>query len=147
MVNAPVAFPVGVGQRAVANIATNPQMIELLRAGAQTGFHVAKALPKSELAKSHADKLVPAGEGLYFVATVVTAHTTAKLLRVDQVGELSENQFSSIHFLILAQPMLGENPEKISSRSHPFTRSTHRKIQGISAIACLNTRTVVARNT
>jgi len=51
---------------------------------------------------------------------------------MDQVGELGENRFSSIHFWILAQPILGENPGKISSRLPPFTRG-----------ASLYTRTVV----
>ena len=119
MVNAPVALPVGVGQGAVGNFAANAQVIELILARAQTGFHIAEAFPKGELAKSHAEKLIPAGEGFYFIVSVIAAHAAAKLLRVDQVGELGENKFSGIHPGSLAKNLLGENRIKTSSRSHP----------------------------
>jgi hypothetical protein len=118
-VNAPVALAVGIGQNAAGNLAANPQVIELIVAGAQTGFHIAEAFAKRELAERHTKKLVPAGEGFYFVVSVVAAHTAAKLLRLDQVGELGENKFSGIHPGSLAKKLLAENRIKSSSRSHP----------------------------
>lgn len=67
------------------------------------------AFPKGKLAKRHAKKLVLTGEGFYFVVTQVTSHTAAKLLRVDQVGELGKNEFYSIHPGSFAEKLLGEN--------------------------------------
>jgi hypothetical protein len=55
----------------VGNLTANSQVIKLILARAQTGFHISEAFPKGELAKSHAKKLVPAGEGFYFVVSVV----------------------------------------------------------------------------
>src|SRR5665213_1114849 len=119
MVDAPVTLAVGVGQDAAGNLAMNAQVIELLVARAQTGFHIAETFPKGELAKSHAKKLVPAGEGFHFVVSAVASHTAVKLLRMNQVGELGENKLSGIHPGSLANDMLGENRIKTSSRSHP----------------------------
>jgi len=74
------------------------------------------------LAKSHAQKLVPTREGFYFVVSVVASHTAAKLLGVDQVGELGENDFPSVHPGSLAKNLLDANRLKLSNRSHPLTR-------------------------
>jgi hypothetical protein len=74
------------------------------------------------LAESHAKKLIPAGEGFDFVVSVVTAHAAMKLLRVNQVGELGENEFSIVHPWSLASKLLRENRINISNRSHPTTR-------------------------
>jgi hypothetical protein len=95
------------------------RVIELIVARAQTGFHIAETFPEGELAEGHAKKLAPAGEGFYFVIPVIASHATVKLLRVDQVSELGENKFSSIHPGSLAKELLGENRIKTSSRSHP----------------------------
>ncbi len=46
MINAPVAFPVRIGQDTAGNIATLAQMVELIGARAQTRFHIAETLPK-----------------------------------------------------------------------------------------------------
>ena len=94
------------------------RVIELIVARAQTCFHIAETFPKGKLAKSHAKKLAPAGEGFHFVISVIASHTAAKLLRVDQVGQLGENKFSSVHPCSLAKHLLGENCIKTSSRSH-----------------------------
>ena len=66
-------------------------MVKLPGARTQTRFHIAETFPEGELAKRHAQKLVPAGEGFDLVVTVVTTHTAPELLRVDQVRELGEN--------------------------------------------------------
>jgi hypothetical protein len=56
MVNAPVALAIRVRQNAARNLAANSQVIELIRARAQTGFHVTETFPKGELAKRHAKR-------------------------------------------------------------------------------------------
>ena len=100
-------------------------MIELILARAQTGFNIAEAFPKGELAKGHAQKLIPAGEGLYLVVSVVASHTAAKLLGMDQISELGEDEFSGMHPESLAKDLLGKNRVKTSNRSHlrPFINS------------------------
>ena len=142
-VDTPVALTVGVGQGAAGNFAANTQVIELLTARAQTGFHVAETLPESELAKGHAKKLVPAGERFHFIVAAIAPHTAAELLRVNQVSELSENELSGIHPWSLANDLLDGNRRKSSSRSHPATCANGRKTLTHSASEPVNTRTVV----
>src|SRR6266566_5970395 len=72
-------------------------MVELILTRAQTGFNIAEAFPKGELTKGHAQKLIPAGEGFYFVVSVVASHTPTKLLWMDQISELGEDKFSGMH--------------------------------------------------
>ena len=91
MIDAPVSLTVGIGQDTAGNLAAQAQVVELLGARAQTRFHIAETFPKGELAKRHAQKLVPAGEGFDLVVPGVTTHTAPELLRVDQVRELGEN--------------------------------------------------------
>jgi hypothetical protein len=55
------------------------------------------------------------------------------LLWMNQVGELSENEFSGIHPGSLANDLLGENRGKTSSRSHPTTSAKGPKILTLSA--------------
>jgi len=122
VIDAPVTLTVGIRQDAAENLATNTQMIELLRARAQTGYDITEAFSIGQLAKRHANELAPTGKGFYLVVTLVTSHTAVKLLRVDQVGELGKNELSGIHPGSLAEKLLSENRVKNSSRSHPNTR-------------------------
>jgi len=122
IVDAPVPFAIGVGQGAVGNFAAYSQVIELILTRTQTGFHIAQTLSKSELTKSHAEKLIPTGKSFDLIISLIAAHTAAKLLRVDQVGELGENKFSGIHPGSLAEKLLCGNRIKLSSRSHPLPR-------------------------
>jgi hypothetical protein len=121
IVNAPAALAVGIGQGAVGNFAVKAQVIELVATRAQTRFHIAEALPKGELAKSHTEKLTPTREALYFIVAVISSDTTVKLLGVDEISELSEHKFSGMHPGSLAGNLLGENRLKFSNRSHPLT--------------------------
>jgi hypothetical protein len=93
-------------------------MVELILTRAQTGFNIAEAFPKGELTKGHAQKLIPAGEGFYFVVSVVASHTPTKLLWMDQISELGEDKFSGMHPESLAKNLLSENCLKTLNRSH-----------------------------
>jgi hypothetical protein len=71
-------------------------------------------------------QLVPAREGSDLVVAVETTHTVPELLQEDQVGELFKNQFSGLHFWILAQPMPCEPPKKSQvAHTPPPTTHTH----------------------
>src|ERR1035437_956989 len=120
IVDAPVTLAIGVGQGAVGNFAVYPQVIELVLTRTQTGFHIAQTFPKGELTKSHAEKLIPTGERFHLIVAVIAPHTTAKLFGVDQIGELGENEFSSVHSQSLAENLLAENRANNSNRSHPL---------------------------
>jgi hypothetical protein len=115
----------------------------LLLTGAQTGFHIAQTFAKSQLAKSHAQKLIPAGEAFDFVVSVVASDAAAKLLWVDQVGELGENDFSSVHPGSLAKSLLDANRTKLSNRSHPIPRTKTLSTLRETGARSFNTRTVV----
>ena len=52
---------------------------------------------------------------------VVAPHAPAKLLGMDQIGDLRKNELSSVHPHNLARMLLDQNAENISSRSHPPT--------------------------
>ena len=64
----PVAGFVGIGQRALGDVATDAQVVELGLVRAQAGFDVAQALAVSELREGHAEKLVEMREGLGWIA-------------------------------------------------------------------------------
>ena len=125
-VNAPVAFPVGVGQGAVGNFAANTQMVKVAVTRAQAGFHITETLPVSELAKGRTKKLTPTRESLYFVVAVVTSDTAVKLFWVDEIGKLSDDEFSGVHPGSVAPNLLGENRPNFSNRSHPLTSISAR---------------------
>ena len=114
-VDAPVAFPVGIGQGAVGNVPADAEVIELILARAQAGFNVPEAFPKGELAKSHAEKLIPAGEAFDFIIALITADAAAELLGVNEVGDLGKNHFSGMHPGAWPKSYWEETPE-----SHPL---------------------------
>ena len=57
-VDAAVSLFVGIGQRALGNITSYAQVIELRLMGAQASFDVAKTLAVSQLGKRHTEKLI-----------------------------------------------------------------------------------------
>ena len=62
VVDAPVAFAVGVGQSAMGDGGTKAQPIELVLTRAQADFDVRQAIPVSDLHKGHGQELVPTRE-------------------------------------------------------------------------------------
>src|ERR1700736_760586 len=106
----------------MGNFAAYSQVIELVWTRTQTGFYIAQTLPKGELAKSHAQELIPTGERFHLIVAVIAPHTAAKLFGVDQIGELGENEFSNVHPRSLAENLLAEKGINNSNRSHPLLR-------------------------
>jgi len=74
---------------------------------------------------------------------VIAPDAAVKLFGVDQVGELGENDFSSVHPGSLAKGLLGENRLKLSNRSQPLSHSKTRSTLSQTAVRSFNTRTVV----
>jgi len=120
-IDAPVAFAVGVGQRAVSDGGAKPQPIELVVPGAQADLDVGQAIPISELGKGHGQKLIPAGEVMDSMVAVIALNTATKLFGVNPVRELRKNCLSSVHSSSLAWPVLRKMPKRSSNRSHHFS--------------------------
>src|SRR5688572_29383343 len=66
-------------------------------AGAQAGFYISQAISVGQLAKSHAQELVPTRERFNLIVTAVAADATLKLLAVNEVGQLGEGKFVGKH--------------------------------------------------
>lgn len=79
-IDAPIADLVGMGKGVAGYLSANPQVVELLRGGSETGLNVSQALSVGQLCKGHAQILVPAGEALDLVAAVVTLDTAAEFV-------------------------------------------------------------------
>lgn len=62
-IHAAVALFVGIGQRALGDVASYTQVIELGLMGAQASFDVAQILAVSQLCKGHAEKLIEMRKG------------------------------------------------------------------------------------
>ena len=54
------------------------------------------------MAKSQAGKLAPTRKSFDLIVSVISSHTAAKLFRLDQVRELSEDEFSDVQPTSLA---------------------------------------------
>ena len=76
--DAAVALLVGIGQRALGDVATDAQVVELGLMGAQTGFDVAQAFAIRQLRKGHAEKLIEMGKRLGGIFGGIALHTAAK---------------------------------------------------------------------
>ena len=96
-VNAPVAGFVGVGQRGAGNVAAQSQMVELSLARTQAGFDIPQAFAIGQLGEGQTEKLIPAGEAADFVVATIAGDATLKLLRMNPVQELRQDEFAGVH--------------------------------------------------
>jgi len=119
----------GISQRATGHGGAEPQPIKLVVPGAQANFYVGQAIPISKLGKCHSQELVPTGKVVNLAVAIVASDTATKLLRVNPLGELRKNQFSSGHGTSLASRLLQKTTKLTLNRSHPF----------LCTCACCNT--------
>ena len=117
-VNAPVAILVGIGQIGSGDVPANPHGVEM-SATAQTGFDVPKTLPKSDLRKSHREKLIAGGHAPAASLHWMELHTALELLAVQQIENLSKNQTSGIHPLLRMNS--ANNRQRVQMRDIPFS--------------------------
>ena len=108
-VNAPVPMFVGVGQVSPGDVPANPHGVEM-GATSETGFDVPQALPKSNLRKSHCEKLISGGHASAASLHRVKPNTTIELLSVNEVGDLRKYQTSGIHSLLRMKPRITCQP-------------------------------------
>jgi hypothetical protein len=93
----PVADLVGMGQGVPRDHAPEAHVVQLGLGHAETGLDVAQALPVRELGEGQAEELVPAGEGLHLVVTVVPRHADAEIVRRHEVYQLGEDRAAGVH--------------------------------------------------
>ena len=74
-------------------------MIELRVLSAQTGFDVAQTGAASELRKGQAEELIPAREILDVTVALVSIDAKLKIVRRNELHELSENRLTQVHRL------------------------------------------------
>src|SRR4029079_5041949 len=116
--DAPVANRQGIGERAAADRAAQPQMIELIGACVQTRFDVAQTFPPGQLGKNQADELLPAGEMFDLVGAAIALNAAMKLFAMDQAQELGQDVLTGVHASrIAAQPSFLTPPSSNASHS------------------------------
>jgi hypothetical protein len=96
-VDLPVAHLVGMGERVAGDRAAEPHVVELGLGDPQAGLNIPQALPEGQLGKGHAEELVPAREALDLVVSLVAVDALAELVRGNEVHQLGEDRFASVH--------------------------------------------------
>jgi len=71
-----------------------------MRTSPQAGFNVSKALPESDLSKSHSEELISGSHTSARPRHRVERHAAIELLTMDQISDLSKNKASSVHPLL-----------------------------------------------
>lgn len=116
-VNTPVPMFVGVGQIGPSDVPTNAHCVEM-SATAQAGFDISQALSKSNLRESHREELIASSHALARSLHRVQCNTTIELLPVNEIGDLSEDQASSVHSLLRMNS--ASNRQRVQMRHMPF---------------------------
>ncbi len=80
-IDATVALLVGIGQRALGDVASDAQVIELGLVGAQTGLDVAQTFAVSQLRERHAEKLIEIRKSLRGIFGRIALHVAAECVK------------------------------------------------------------------
>jgi hypothetical protein len=130
-IEAPIALLVGVGQRGPGYRAgAKAQVIELLRDRAETRLNVAQARPVRELGQGHAQKLIPAGEGLHPAVGVVAPDQSLERALGQMVHELCEHRAYIGHSWSWGWPSMAEarRPLKSTTAYHGYNTLRFRTL-------------------
>jgi hypothetical protein len=95
--DAPVAFFVGVSQRAAGGGLADAGVIKLRTEGCQTGLDVAQTFAPSQLVKRQHEELFVSGEFADAAVAVVTGDTFVELVFGEEVEELGEDSATFVH--------------------------------------------------
>jgi len=96
-IDTPVPFLIGFGQGTSSDTSSNTHVVTSGRDGTQAGFDIPQAFTIGQLSKGHAEILVPAGESLGALVSLVTLNTPAKVVYGKEIHELCKNGSSGIH--------------------------------------------------
>lgn len=100
-VDAPIAHRIRIGERIACDRRANPEVVQLRALGAQTRLDVAQALPKGQLGKRHAQKLIQARKRLHLPLARITTHDASKRVQRQMLHDLRKHQLSRIHNVLL----------------------------------------------
>ena len=95
--DAPVAFFVGIGQRAARGGLADAGVIELWAKGSQTGFDVAQTFTPGQLGECQHEELFVSWQLADAEVAVVTGDTLVELIFGEEVEELGENRATFVH--------------------------------------------------
>ncbi len=93
----PVAFFVGVGQRAARRGLADARVIKFRAEGSQTGFDVAETFAPGQLGEGQNEKLLISGKFADAEVATVTGDTLVEFVFGQAVQELGENGATFIH--------------------------------------------------
>ena len=97
LVDMPVAFLVGIGERTARNAPANTQVVELVRVRAQACFDIAQTLAKRKLRERHSQKLIEVRERQWRVPASIACHATPKRSHWQMIHQLGEDQLAFVH--------------------------------------------------
>lgn len=95
-IDAPVAFFVGIGQRAFAHVAANAKVVELPRLRTQATFDIPQALAVGQLRKGHAQELIQATESANVEIAAVLHHQPPKRMPRREYHHLREDELAGV---------------------------------------------------
>jgi hypothetical protein len=130
--DSPITRTIGIREGAVRDRGTETQMIDLVGSGTEAGFQIGQAVAESNLGESHGEKLIAAGKGRCLIDSGVTIHTATKLLGMDALQNLGEDEFSRVHSRRMAWRLLDEIGKLSSNQSHWILEETNCRPAGFS---------------
>lgn len=98
-VNTPVSVLVGVGQIGPGNVPANAHRVTMC-ASPKAGFDISQALSEGDLREGHCEKLVAGCHTPAAPLHRMEQHAALKLLAIQQIENLSENETSGVHSLL-----------------------------------------------
>ena len=108
----PVAFFIGIGQRAAGGGLADAGVIEFRAEGRQTGFDVAQTFAPGQLGEGQHEKLFVGGEFANAAVAMVTGDTLVELVFGEEVEELGEDDATFVHKVENRQSAV-EHPRKV----------------------------------
>ena len=127
-IQAPVALLVGVGQRTASDGTTQAHVKQGIGSCPQAVDRIAQALPKRQLCKRHAQKLIPTGEIPNASFPAVAQRKAVEHLGMNLLHQLSKNRTACIHPASVPDGSRAAAIRSLTSnRSQFFSSVTRRK--------------------
>lgn len=120
-IDPPIPALIGAGEIGACNTATKSHCVEM-GATSKACLDIAKAFPKGDLREDHGKKLVSGSHGLADTGHGMKVDAALKLFAVNQIGDLCENQASSVHSLL--RMMDSRNRQPVQMRDTVFLSLT-----------------------
>ena len=99
LVNTPVSMLICICQISSCDVTSDAHSVEV-RASSQAGFNISKALPESDLSKSHREKLISCSHTFAHPRHRMLFDAALKLFPIQKIDDLRENETTSVHPLL-----------------------------------------------